>query len=503
MTANFVGADIGASNGRLLLARFDGARFDLEVLHRFPNQFVYAAGHYRWDILRIWAELLAGLTKYTQAHGSRLDGIGIDTWGVDFALLDREGQLLGNPVAYRDSRTDGMPEIVGQIIPPSEHFASAGSHFIQFNSIYQLYAMRHHGDPQLDLAETLLFVPDLLNYWFTGEKANEYTIASTSGALHAQDRRWITEFFERLNLPQRILPPIVQPGQRLGAILPFVAEETGLDLPTQVLAVGSHDTASAVAAVPGMDGDSIFISSGTWNLTGVELPTPVLTPEAHRWRFTNEGGVGNTIRFLQNFTGLWLLQGLQGQWQREGAHYSWEQLMAEAAQAQPFACLVNPDAPDFFAPQDMTAAMRDYAVRTGQTPPQSVGAFARAALESLALNTRWGVEVIEQVTGRGLNTNDGPFRTIRIVGGGSQNQLLNQWIADACARPAVAGPVEATALGNVMMQAIATGHIGSIAQGREIIAASTPQSIFEPNLPERWQEPYARFLVLKEQGSIQ
>lgn len=497
---NFIGADIGASNGRLLMARFDGSRFDLEVLHRFPNHFITAAGRAQWDILRIWSELLTGLTLYTQKYGSRLEGIGIDTWGVDFGLLDRDGQLIGNPVAYRDARTDGIPDVVGRIIPASELFSATGSHFIQFNSIFQLYAMRQQNDPQLEIADTFLMTPDLLNYWFTGVKRVEYTIASTSMMIHAQERRWITEMLARLNLPASILPPIIQPGEVLGTILPAVAELTGLDALTRVLTVGSHDTASAVAAVPGMDADSIFISSGTWSLTGVELPAPILTPEAHRLHFTNEGGVGNTIRFLQNFTGLWLLQQCHAQWQREGMNYSWEQLMAEAAQAHPFTCVVNPDAHDFFAPSSMPAAIVEYAQRTGQTAPQSVGALARCCLESLALNTRWGVEVIEAVTGRGAGTDNGQYRTIRIVGGGCQNHLLNQWIADACNRQIVAGPAEATALGNVMMQAIATGHLSSIAQGREIVAASTPQTMHDPDTPDRWEQPYAFFKGLKAEG---
>lgn len=496
-TVNFIGVDVGASNGRLLLARFDGSRFDLEVLHRFPNNVVHVTDQYHWDALRIWAEVQEGLRKYVQQHGRSLAGIGVDTWGVDFGLLDAAGRLLGNPVGYRDPRTNGMPDAMCQVVPKREIFDLVGTHFIQFNTLIQLFAMRRHGDPQIDMASTLLMMPDLLNYWLTGVKAIEYTIASTSMMLHARKRRWVTELFERLDLPHWILPPLVQPGQRLGSFLPAVADETGLAESTSVFTVGSHDTASAVAAVPGLDHDSLYISSGTWSLTGAEIPEPVLTDEALRYGFTNEGGVGNTIRLLQNFTGLWLLQASQQQWQREGTSYTWDQLMAAAQTAPAFQCLVNPDAHEFLAPSQMVHTIRAWAQRTGQPAPETVGEVVRCCLESLALNTRWGVEVLEHVTGRGANTPDGPYQVIRIVGGGSQNRLLAQWIADACHRLVVTGPVEATALGNVMMQAIAMGHITNVAEGRAVIAASVEQEQFEPGASSGWDEAYARYARIK------
>lgn len=496
-TANFLAADLGASNGRLLLARFDGNRFELDVLHRFGNGVMPILGQYHWDVLRLYAELLAGLARYVQKEGATVAGIGVDTWGVDFGLLDSAGRLLGNPVGYRDSRTDGIPEALCRAVPKEQVFALVGTHFRQFNTLFQLYAMQQQGDPQLGFARTLLFVPDLLNYWLTGRKAAEYTIASTSMMLHARERRWVTELLERLALPTALLPELIAPGTELGRLLPAVAAETGLAATTPVLAVASHDTAAAVAAVPGLDANSVYISSGTWSLTGAEIAQPILTPEALRYDFTNEGGVGGTIRFLQNFTGLWLLQACQAQWQREGQTWSWEQLMAEAQRAPAFGCLVDPDAHDFFAPGNMPAAIRSWAARTGQPAPDSVGAFVRCCLESLALNTRYGIEVLQEVTGRQPGSAAGPFAVIRIVGGGSQNRLLNQWIADACRRDVVAGPVEATALGNVMMQAIATGHLASIAEGRAAIGASVPLERFEPGAEAGWDEAYARFLKFK------
>lgn len=494
-TANFLGIDIGASSGRVLLARFDGERFNLEVLHRFPNAMIEVLGQYHWDVLRLYSELLAGMTKFVHQHGKQLAGIGVDTWGVDFGLLDRAGRLLGNPVCYRDPRTDGMVEKVLSIVPKREIFGLVGTHFIQFNSLIQLFAMHTLGDPQLDYATTFLMTPDLLNYWLTGARAAEYTIASTSMMVHAQERRWVSELLDRLNVPAHILPPLMQPGQQLASIRGAVAEETGLDAATPVILVGSHDTASAVAAVPGLNEHSLYISSGTWSLTGAEIPQPILSDLALHYNFTNEGGVANTIRLLQNFTGLWLLQACQQQWQREGKNYTWEELLSAAEQAPAFTCLVDPDAHDFFSPSNMVNTLRAYAAKTGQTAPESVGEIVRCTLESLALNYRFGIEVVEEVTGR--NQSGEHFDTIRVVGGGCQNRLLNQFTADACARLVVTGPVEATALGNVMMQAIATGHLADVAQGRQAIAASIEQEQFEPGRTNGWDEAYLRFRKIK------
>lgn len=494
-TANYLAADIGGSNGRVLLARFDGTRFDLDVLHRFQNNVINVMDQYHWDVLRIYSELLVGMTKFVHQHGKTLDGIGIDTWGVDFGLLDRAGRLLGNPVGYRDPRTNGMVDKMCQIVPKREIFGLVGTHFIQFNSLVQLFAMRVLNDPQLDYAATFLMTPDLLNYWFTGVKAAEYTIASTSMMVHARERRWVNELVDRLNLPSHILPPLLQPGQTLATLRLAVAEETGLASSTPVILVGSHDTASAVAAVPGLDERSLYISSGTWSLTGAEIRDPILSERAMHYNFTNEGGVDNTIRLLQNFTGLWLLQACQQQWQREGKQYSWEMLLAEAEQAPSFQCLVDPDAHDFFSPSSMVNTIRAYAAKTGQPAPESVGEVVRCTLESLALNYRFGVEVVEEVTGRGQRGEH--YETIRVVGGGCQNRLLNQFTADACNRLVVTGPVEATALGNVMMQAIATGHLANVAEGRQAIAASIVQETFEPGKTQGWDEAYGRFKQLK------
>ncbi|GIV75916.1 MAG: carbohydrate kinase [Litorilinea sp.] len=490
-TAKFLAVDLGASNGRVLLAEWDGRRFHLQELHRFANGPVQVRGRQYWNALGLWQEIQQGLARYAARFHEAPAGVGIDTWGVDFALLDAHGHLLGNPVHYRDARTNGIPEVAFATVPSDEIFQQTGIQFMQINTLFQLFSMRHHGDPLLDQAETLLMMPDLFHYWLTGERVAEYTIASTSQLLHAVERRWATGLAARLRLPTRILPPIVEPGTVLGSVVPDVLAETGLQGPVPVIAPGSHDTASAVAAIPGLDERSVYISSGTWSLMGVEIPEPIITPTARALNFTNEGGVAGTIRLLKNIAGLWLLQECRRQWQREGREYSWEELLALAEQAPPFRSLVDPDAPDFLNPDNMVEAIRRYCRRSGQPVPEDVGSVVRCCLESLALRYRWVLDALEQLTGRRLEV-------VRIVGGGSQNRLLSQFAADACQRPVVTGPVEATALGNVMVQAIAAGHLANVAEGRSAIAASVAQERFEPGPVAGWEEAFGRFLQLAE-----
>ncbi len=482
----YLAVDLGASSGRQVLGRWDGTRFTLQDVHRFPNGPVNVLGHLYTDVLRLWEEVKIGLTRLASQLAAPLVSIGVDTWGVDYGLLDSAGRLLGNPYHYRDARTNGVMERAFARVPRRQIFAETGIQFLQLNTLFQLYSMVLTDDPQLKMADTLLMLPDLFHYWLTGSKTAEYTIASTSHMLHARERRWATGLLQALGIPTRILPPIVPPGTILGPIRPEVMEETGLQGPVSVVAVASHDTASAVAAIPDLDADSVYISSGTWSLMGVETPQPILTEEALTLNFTNEGGVGNTIRFLKNIAGLWLLQECQRQWQREGQTYTWEDLLKLAEQAQPFLSLLDPDAPDFLSPGNMPAIIRAYCQRTGQPQPESVGAVGRCCLESLALKYRLVLESLERLVGRRLET-------IRVVGGGSQNHLLCQFTADACERPVVAGPVEATALGNIMIQAIATGRLPDVATGRQAIAASVPRRHFEPRASAAWQDAMARF----------
>jgi rhamnulokinase len=495
-TTNFIAADLGASNGRLLLARWDGARFTLEELHRFNNGPVAVQDRLYWNALGLWQEIKNGLARYAATVDSAPAAIGLDTWGVDYALLDSDGRLLGNPVNYRDARTNGVQERLFRVVPPEKVFAETGIQFMQINTLIQLYAMRDQGDPQLDHAATLLMIPDLFNYWLTGRKVVEYTIASTTQMLHAAERRWATGLLAKLGLPTHILPEIVPPGTTLGELLPAVCTETGIKGAPPVIAPGTHDTASAVAAIPGLDEHSAYISSGTWSLMGVEISQPVINDATRRLNFTNEGGIANTIRLLKNIGGLWLLQESRRQWARSGHEYTWDALLAEAEKATPFRSLIDPDASDFLAPGQMVDAICDSCRRTGQPAPETVGEVVRCALESLALRYRWTLGALEELVGHRLET-------IRIVGGGSQNRLLCQLTADACQRPVVTGPVEATALGNVMMQAMATGHLGSLAEAREAVAASITQERFEPRSADGWDEAYDRFLQLTSQGAAQ
>ena len=488
-TSDFLAADLGASNGRVLAAQWDGARFSLDVLHRFANGPVNTPGRQYWDVLRLWDEIKIGMARYGATHQRAPVAIGIDTWGVDYGLLDAQGHLLSNPVHYRDARTNGMPELVFNRVPRAQIFGETGLQFLQLNTLYQLYAMRHTGDATLDQAARLLLMPDLFHFWLTGRQVAEYTIASTTQMFHAQERRWATGLLARLDLPTQLLPPVVDPGSVLGPLLPYVAEETGLPSSMHVIAAGSHDTASAVAAIPGLDADSAYISSGTWSLMGAEVAEPIINATVLAHNFTNEGGVGGTIRLLKNITGMWLLQEARNQWSRAGDTYEWPELLELAQQAAPFRSLVNPDAGAFLNPGDMVAAIQDFCRATKQPVPESVGQVVRCCLESLALRYRSVLDALEELTGRKL-------ATIRVVGGGSQNRLLNQMTADACRRLVVTGPVEATALGNVMVQAIATGHLADIAQGRAAIAASIEQETFAPMAAAGWDDAYGRFLEL-------
>ena len=357
---------------------------------------------------------------------------------------------------------------------------------MQLNTLFQLFSMVQANDPQLEWADKLLMMPDLFHYWLTGQMAVEYTIATTSQMLDARKRIWATGLLSRLNIPTQFLPAIVPPGTVLGELRPDVSREAGLGGSTSVIAPGSHDTASAVGAISDLDVHSAYISSGTWSLMGVEIPEPIINPQALELNFTNEGGVGGAICFLKNIPGLWLLQECRRQWQSEGQAYTWDGLLALAEKAEAFRSLIDPDAHEFLSPGDMPNKIHAYCRRTGQPEPLGVGEVVRACLESLALRSRQLLADLEMVTGRRLGT-------IRVVGGGSQNRLLCQFTADACQRPVVAGPVEATALGNLMLQAIASGHLADIRQGRQGVATSIERRNYDPHSSLAWDEAFARF----------
>ena len=489
----FLAVDLGASSGRVVAGLFDGAKLALEEVYRFDNGGVPAAGRLQWDLLSQWQHVLRGLRAAGKLYGSRVASVGVDTWGVDFGLLGRGDELLGNPYHYRDRRTAGILERAFAIVPREEIFAATGLQFMEFNTLYQLLAMKLADSPLLDAAQSLLLIPDLFHWLLTGEKANEYTDASTTQFLNPQTGGWARDLMEKFGLPTHILGPIAQPGTRLGKIQPAVIDETGL-AGVEVILPGTHDTASAVMAVPaasqpGQRPDWCYISSGTWSLMGVETPRPIINQRCYELNFTNEGGVGGTTRVLKNIAGLWLMQECRRIWKQEGREYGFDDLIQRASQSPPLAALFNPDAAAFVAPKDMPAAIRDDCSRTRQAVPQSEGAVIRAALESLALRYRMVLGYLEQLIG-------GRIETIHIVGGGSQNRLLNQMTADATNRRVVAGPVEATAIGNLMMQAVAQGAIGTIAQAREIIRTSFAVQEYRPKQPPAWDEAYARFAKL-------
>lgn len=486
-TTNYLAFDLGASGGRAIIGRFDGARLALEEAHRFPNGPTRLLDSLHWDALNLFGEMKTGLGKAAELLGGNLTALGVDTWGVDFGLLDRQGNLIGNPYHYRDSRTDGMMEQAFAIVPREEIFRQTGIQFMQLNSLFQLLAMKD--SPALATTETLLFMPDLFNYWFTSQKSNEYTIASTSQAYNMQEGRWATELLAELGLPTHIFLDVVSPGTNLGPLLPHLAEEVGLHGELKVIAPGCHDTASAVAAVPvaGEDQDHFaYLSSGTWSLLGVELPAPVINNQSLAYNVTNEGGVQNTTRLLKNLSGLWLVQECRRVWAQQGQVYSFAELTQMAAAAAPFAALIDPDDARFLAPGDMGQRIIDVCREGGQTPPAGKGAIIRIALESLALKYRWVVEKLEALIER-------PIEVIHIVGGGAQNTLLNQFAADATGRRVITGPVEATAIGNILLQMLATGQINSLSEGREVVKRSFPVETYQPQNPEAWDAAYERF----------
>lgn len=489
MNKHFIAVDIGASSGRLLLGKWDGKHFELSEVWRFPNESVRVHGHMYWDVLRLWHEIKQGLLHYRKTHSEALAGISVDTWGVDFALLDSAGNLLGNPYHYRDHRTDGFVEKGFGYLAKAATYAITGIQFMQINTLYQLLSMVETQHPQLAQAQTLLMMPDLFHYWLSGEKYVEYTDASTSQMLDAKTRNWANSMLEGFAIPSHILPPIIPPGTIIGSLQPELKSELGFTEEVPIIATGSHDTANAVAAIPHLDKHSVYISSGTWSLMGIEVTEPILSEAALAYNFTNEGGVMGTIRFLKNVMGLWLLQESRRQWQREGQDYSWEELLDLAEKAEPFQALIDPDAKDFLGHGDMPASIRNYCRRTGQNEPKDVGSIIRCCLESLALRYRWVIEALEQLSQESLNS-------IRIVGGGSQNALLNQFTADACKRPVISGPIEATALGNIMMQAIASGDIKSLEEGRKAIAASVSQQSFQPQASQDWDKAFTKFKAL-------
>jgi rhamnulokinase len=485
-TKKILAFDLGAESGRGVLGHFDGERLRLEVIHRFANEPVRTLDSLYWDVLRLFHEMQAALRRCVSEHGG-IDALGVDTWGVDFGLL--AGQtLLGNPRHYRDAHTETILDEAFSRIPRWEVFRQTGIQIMRFNSLFQLLALRRDRSPLLENAETLLMIPDLFHFWFTGIKANEVTNASTTQMYDPQTLGWACDLMNAFGIPPRILGTLVQPGSVLGPLLPSLAREVGLG-GVPVIAPATHDTASAVAAVPARGESWAFISSGTWSLMGAELAAPLINQQALEANFTNEVGVGGTIRFLKNISGLWLVQESRRAWERQGRSFTYEELVRLAEASPAFGAIIDPDYPPFMRPGDMPQAITDYCRRHGQPSPVEPGAVVRCALESLALRYRWVLEKMQDLLGK-------RFEVIHVVGGGSQNALLCQFTADACDRPVLAGPVEATALGNVLVQAMGLGLLGTLAEVRAVVRQSVELKEYQPRNAERWHEPYERFLAL-------
>lgn len=484
----YLAIDLGAESGRAVAGVYDGHTLELEELHRFANAPVEEDGGLHWDVGRLFAEVKTGIAKAAQRFGDRLVSVGVDSWAIDYGLLDKRGELLGKPFAYRDRRTDGVLERVIGLVGRDRLYETTGLQFLPFNTIYQLVAELDSPSSKLRSADSLLFIPDLINYWLTGRKVNERTNASTSQFYDPRTRAWATELLEELRLPTSMLLDIADPGTRLGPLLPAVAEETGARS-AEVALPGTHDTASAVAAVPAYAGSWAFLSSGTWSLLGVETPEPVITPKTKELALANEIGVCETVRLLKNVSGLWLVQQCRSTWERRGESVSYAELTRLAEAAPPFFGLIDPDDERFVPPGHMPRRITEYCRETGQEPPHDRGSLVRTILESLALRYRTVLEGLEAAVGHTLDT-------LHIVGGGAQNELLNQLTASSIGRRVVAGPVEATSAGNVLMQMMAMGEIGSLQEGRDIVRRSFELTTYDPADRDAWDAAYRRFLEL-------
>ena len=476
----FLAFDLGAESGRAMLGRLRSGLLEITEVHRFPNEPVRQNGSLQWDVLRLWLEITRALERLSTEP---LESVGIDTWGCDFALLGEQGALVANPYHYRDRRTDGVMERVFERVSPDLVYGVTGIQFLPFNTLYQLYAACRTTPRLIDAAVSFATIPDLFNYWLTGTLVGEYTNATTTQCVDARTRSWATALLTQLDIPTRLLPRLVEPGSAVG---PLSAEVAPTLAGTPVIAPACHDTGSAVASV-NASGNRAFLSSGTWSLLGLEVPHPVMTARARALNFTNEGGVCGTTRLLKNIAGMWLLQACRRRWSEQGRLYEYGQLLALADDERyAFRSLFDPDHASLLHPPCMLTAIADLCKVTGQPTPESPAEYTRAILESIAFKYRAVVDALEELTGTSITE-------IQIVGGGSRNTLLNQFTADATGRTAFAGPVEATALGNIAVQMVSTGAVQSLADARAIIERSFPVQRYLPAAADRWDEHYRRF----------
>lgn len=478
--------DFGASSGRAILGSFDGEKITLKEVHRFSNDPVKVGHTFYWDVLRLFHEIKQGILKAKQF--GNIDSIGIDTWGVDFGLIDEKGYLLENPVHYRDERNIGMIDEARKYMSRTEMYDRTGIQFMEFNTLFQLLSIKKNRPELLERADKLLFMPDLFTYMLTDKKVSEYSIATTSQMVNIDTQDWDYELLRAMRLPSGILCDIVPAGTKTGYLRRSLRTELGLDR-IPVISVCGHDTQSAITAIPSEKKDFAFISSGTWSLFGTELAEPVVNEKARKLNVTNEGGYNYTTAFLKNICGLWLIQESRRQWMREGKEYSYAQLEQEALKAEPFKCFIDPDAPDFVAMGDMPERVREFCRKTGQYVPETVGEVMRCIYESLAMKYKYVLAGIEDCTNK-------QYDRIHVMGGGTKDTFLCAMTASSCNRTVYAGPIEATVLGNVAVQLMASGDIKDISEARKIIAKGENLKTYEPVDADKWEEAYAEFVKI-------
>jgi rhamnulokinase len=488
----YLAIDLGAESGRVVAGVWNGKTIRLEEIHRFPNGPVYLGDSLRWDVVRLWAEIQNGLALAGKKYGKSIVSVGADTWGVDYVLLTGCDEMLGQPYAYRDARTNGMMEKAFKKVPRAEIFAQTGLQFMQFNTLFQLLAHQQTAPGLLEAADALLLMPDFIHWALCGSRVVEFTNGTTTQCMNPLTRNWATGLLKKFGLPAHIFPKIVPPGTRLGALRPGVADRTGLRK-VNVVAPPTHDTASAVAGVPTANtgkADWAYLSSGTWSLMGAEVNRASLSARTQELNLTNEGGLDGTYRLLKNIMGLWLVQQCKRAFDARGGKYEYGQLAQMAAKAPALRSIVNPDDARFLNPPDMPKAIQDFCRETRQPAPKTEGELVRCAYESLALRYREVLGWLEELTGNRIEV-------IHIVGGGSKSAILNQFTADACQRPVVAGPVEATAMGNLLVQVRASGELSSLAEMRQVIRKSSEVVTCRPGKPAAWEEASARFAELR------
>lgn len=490
MTAQqaYLAFDLGTACGRVMLSQMSADHLRISEIHRFSNSPVCLPDGYHWDVLGLWQNVKDGLRMAARQYKSDLVSLGVDSWGSDFALLDKSGSLLFNPYCYMDNRTEGMLEEAFRRVPRNVIFEQTGMLCMRFNTLYQLLALAVRQSPALREAHRLLMFADLYNYWFSGNAACEFTEATTSQCLDIRRQTWAESLLERMNIPLHIFPPIVQPGTLLGAMVKTVVDETGSG-PLTVVAPACHNTASAVAAVPAETSDSAWITSDTWSIMGVEVKSPMITPQAMNTNLANEGGVCKTYRLTKNIAATWLIRECMRAWAQDGQTLTFNELTGQAVESGAFLAVIDPDAESFLTPGDMPVRIRSYCQKSGQSVPESKGAILRVIFESTALKYRWILEQLESVLGRSLNV-------IHVVGAGIQNQFLCQVIADATNRVVKTGPLEATAVGNILIQMIALGRLHSLGEGRELVRRSFPLTTYEPHHNSQWDAAYGRLLSL-------